>query len=96
MNYHVYILYSAPLDRFYVGQTKDLPTRLAQHNASKSTYTATGIPWSLLWSTEKPNLKSAEDLESKLKNLTRIRKIKFMRKYNVGIHDLDLLDRIIP
>ena len=24
------------------------------------------------------------------------RQYKFMRKYNVGIHDLDLLDRIIP
>ncbi len=58
-------------------------------------YTATGVPWSLLWSTIKPALRSAEDLETKLKNLTRVPKIKFIRKYHRGIRDVELLNQII-
>ena len=96
MTYHVYILYSPKLNRFYVGYTSNIDRRIGEHNTGKSTYTSSGIPWSLLWTIIKPSFRAAEDLEFKLKNLSRARKIKFMRKYNVGIHDLDLLDRIIP
>ena len=89
----VYILYSSKLDRFYVGQTSNLENRIIEHNSGESLYTSTGIPWSLLWSTEKSSLRAAEDLELKLKNLTRVRKVKFMRKYPEGIRDQELLDR---
>ncbi|WP_410266623.1 GIY-YIG nuclease family protein [Cyclobacterium sp.] len=36
MENFVYILYSASLDRFYVGQTQDLETRLQRHNSGRN------------------------------------------------------------
>ncbi len=94
MSYHVYILYSSKLNRFYVGQTIHLHKRLTEHNKGESSYTSTGIPWSLQWSTAKSTRKDAEELEQKLKNLSRERKISFMNKYNEGIDDQILLKKI--
>ena len=95
MSYHVYILYSKKINRFYVGQTSDLNNRFTEHNSEESPYTSQGIPWILLWSTIKPSLRAAEDLEEKLKNLSRVRKMRFMRKYSNGIFDEGLLNELI-
>jgi len=92
----VYILYSKKLDRFYVGQTPNLSNRLTALNNGESSLTSQGTPWTLLWSTTKDTFRAAEILEDKLKNLSRQRKIKFMRKYHEGIADEELLDNIAP
>lgn len=50
--HHVYILYSERLDRYYVGNTDLDPLhRLRQHNEQqhKSAYTASGVPWTLIY-----------------------------------------------
>jgi putative endonuclease len=94
MQYHVYILYSKKLNRFYVGQTSNLNNRLIEHNTGESPYTSAGIPWTLVWSTSKPSFRAAEIMEDKLKNLSRSRKIKFMRKYAEGIADEVLLNEL--
>ena len=91
---HVYILYSKKLNRFYVGQTINLKNRIEEHNNDESAYTSQGTPWTLLWSTIKPTLREAEDLEQKLKNLTRKRKVKFINKYTEGLVDHTLLEFI--
>ncbi len=44
---YCYILYSATLDKFYVGSTTDIIRRLAEHNRGKEKFTKTGIPWEL-------------------------------------------------
>jgi putative endonuclease len=94
MTYPVYILYSHKRDRFYVGQTTNAESRLIEHNNGESIYTSQGMPWSLLWTTTKQSFRSAEDLEVKIENLSHARKIKFMLKYEVGIHDRDLLESL--
>lgn len=94
MPVHVYILYSTKLNKFYVGSTNDLSRRLQQHNTGQSNYTSAGIPWILLWSCSKPSRLQAEELEKKLKNLTRVRKLRFMQKYRDGIHDFERLRHI--
>ena len=91
MSYHTYILYSKRMDRFYVGSTAHLQKRLLQHNNRESSYTAAGVPWILLWNTEKVSRMEAEELERKLKNLSRLRKIQFMKKYSEGVIDPELL-----
>lgn len=96
MSFHTYILYSKRIDRFYVGSTAHLQKRLLQHNNRESSYTSAGVPWNLIWSTGKEARFEAEQLERKLKNLTRVRKIRFMKKYRKGIFDEVLLDAIVP
>jgi predicted GIY-YIG superfamily endonuclease len=51
-----------------------------------SQYTSSGIPWILECIVIKPNLKEALILERKLKNLSRSRKIKFIKKYGFNYH----------
>lgn len=41
----VYILYSSSLNRYYVGHTENLKTRLTLHNAGKVRSTKRGVPW---------------------------------------------------
>ena len=92
--YHIYILYSKSLNRFYVGQTTKLQNKILEHNNGESPYTSQGIPWTLLWSTTKPSCRQAESLEFKLKNLSQIRKIRLMKKYSDGIEHHELLLKI--
>ena len=47
MSYFTYIIYSNSLDKFYVGQTADINTRIEDHNNSRSTYTKKTNDWEL-------------------------------------------------
>ncbi len=49
MGFCVYILYSASSDKYYVGQTEDLQSRIVIHNNpfESRKFTAKGIPWTL-------------------------------------------------
>ena len=49
---HVYILYSQTIDTYYVGSTGNLEDRMIRHNAGRSIYTKTGIPWTLVYAKE--------------------------------------------
>ena len=91
---YVYILYSESMDVFYVGSSNNVLRRLQQHNNGESSYTSRGIPWILLWSVQKPNRASAKTLERKIKNLTRKRKMKFMRKHENNIYNALIFNNI--
>ena len=80
MCYTVYIIYSDTLDAFYKGQTQDLENRIMRHNNGWEKATRSGVPWKLVWSTEKPDRSAAVLLEAKLKNLSRKRLVEFIRK----------------
>jgi len=95
MPYKVYILYSHKTDFFYKGQTSNLTDRLQRHNSGLERFTKAGIPWILIWSTEKPTRGEAIDLERKLKNLSRKRTIEFILKYSDGISSPDAPDGIV-
>ena len=90
----VYILYSFKRKLFYIGITRNIENRLIQHNKGESGFTKSGIPWYLVWSRVFHDIKEAESLERKLKNLARFRKIRFIRKYSNRIVDHKLLDSI--
>jgi putative endonuclease len=83
MSYQVYILYSAGRDIYYKGQTRDLAERLKRHNSGSEKSTRGGIPWQLVWSTEKPDRVTAMRLERKLKNYDRERTKEFIEKWGV-------------
>jgi putative endonuclease len=84
MSFSVYILYSSSLDRYYIGQTSDMASRLARHNKGLENYTSRGVPWELRWKTEKATRSEALRLERKIKNLNRVRLEAFMDKYSTG------------
>ena len=95
--YSVYILYSESLDRFYKGQTGNLKDRLFRHNNGREKSTKVGVPWVLIWTTSKTTRSEAVVLESKLKNLNRLKTIAFIMKYSEGIRGHDeaaLLERL--
>jgi putative endonuclease len=56
-NFTVYILYSESADKYYIGHTADLQTRLQQHNdlyvsSHTSKFTLKNGPWKLVHSEE--------------------------------------------
>ncbi|MCX6328100.1 MAG: GIY-YIG nuclease family protein [Bacteroidia bacterium] len=82
MSYWVYILYSESTGSYYKGQTQDIEERIIRHNNGYEKSTKKGIPWKLIWKTEKADRSSAMILEKKLKNMTRSKLIDFINKYN--------------
>ena len=65
--YYVYILYSARVDRYYVGQMDDLTSRLQHHNDGKVTSTKAYVPW---------EMKYNETCETRSEAMRREREIK--------------------
>jgi len=64
----VYILYSAKIDRYYVGVTDNLAWRLERHNAGWGKYTKRGIPWKLVHSETFTTKSDALKRERQIKN----------------------------
>ena len=50
MTYSVYIIYSAFLDKYYVGYSEDTNQRLEQHKSGISDFTANANDWVLKYS----------------------------------------------
>jgi len=67
MEYYVYILFSALAEKYYVGQTNHLDSRLARHNAGYVKSTKKYLPWQLVTSYKCSSRSEAMQLESKIK-----------------------------
>jgi putative endonuclease len=68
MGYAVYILYSASLDRYYVGHAQDPVVRLERdHNGGRNRSTKAGIPWEHRWIQWFPTRAEAMAMERKIK-----------------------------
>jgi len=64
----VYILYSEAADKYYVGQTPDLETRLLFHNQlSANSFTSRYRPWVLKLTIEVPDASAAHRIERYIK-----------------------------
>jgi putative endonuclease len=67
MPYHVYILYSRQLERFYVGETEDVEVRLKSHLLGISRYTSAAKDWTLVY---------LERFETRSQSIAREKEIK--------------------
>jgi putative endonuclease len=47
-----YILYSAKLNKYYVGACINMERRLYEHNLGHSKFTSTGVPWKIVYTKE--------------------------------------------
>jgi putative endonuclease len=71
----VYILQN-PAGRFYIGQTDNHPTRLANHNRTDEIggkFTRKNGPWMLVWSESHPTRSSAMQRERQIKRMNSAR-----------------------
>ena len=66
--FYTYILYSKRIGKYYVGQTKNLIRRLEDHNAGKTRYMKSGIPWELIYYLECTTRSEAVKIERKIKS----------------------------
>ena len=64
---YCYILFSAKLDKFYVGACVDMDRRLYEHNIGHSKFTSLGIPWKLFYREEFTSLTLAKKRELEIK-----------------------------
>jgi putative endonuclease len=67
-HYSVYVIQSEFNRSFYVGMAQDVQERLKEHNAGKSTYTKSFIPWKLIYSEEVGEAPLARKREKYLKS----------------------------
>jgi putative endonuclease len=67
MEYSVYILESEKNGRYYVGATRDLASRITEHNLGLSPSTKDRGPWKLVYEESFPSLSEARFRERQLK-----------------------------
>jgi len=67
MKYYVYVLRSINFERNYVGFTKNLYSRLRQHNSGKTKSTKPYLPWKILFFQEFGSKEAALKREKFLK-----------------------------
>lgn len=85
MPHHVYVIYSAKLDRFYIGNTDLSPDeRLVQHNEAHNhmSYTSKGIPWVLFLVLECTSREQARKVELHIKRMKSKQYIRNLKKYS--------------
>jgi len=70
MPYFVYILYSNKADRYYVGETEDVETRIESHLKGISKYTSIADDWVLVYK---------ESFDTRTEAIRRERSIKRMK-----------------
>jgi len=65
--FYIYILQSELNRRYYIGSTKELSTRLVQHNSGKTPSTKSYRPWKLVHSESFGTLSEARQRENQIK-----------------------------
>jgi len=78
--YFVYILYSHKLDKYYIGYSSDIESRLKKHNSISKGFTNLGKPWILMYSEVYNSKKEAMTREKQLKNWKNRHKIETLIK----------------
>jgi putative endonuclease len=66
--FFLYVLRSQKNGKYYIGITKDVETRLAQHNRGVGKSTRSGRPWNLAYIEEYNSWSEAARRETQLKN----------------------------
>jgi putative endonuclease len=68
MIFYVYIIYSAKLDKYYVGYSEDVIARLLQHNSGISTFTSKASDWIIRHIEQCQSREQAMKREKEIKN----------------------------
>ena len=81
--YCVYILFSLKSNKFYIGETPGMASRLAFHNdVNKNTNsTKSGIPWDVFFFLEVENRIIARRIETHIKKMKSKKYLENLKKY---------------
>ena len=79
----LYIIFSVKTGKYYIGETPDVPARLAFHNnvVLNTNSTKTGIPWELFWYLKLENRGIAKKIESHIKRMKNVKYYENLKKY---------------
>jgi putative endonuclease len=80
MSYSVYIIYSTKLNKYYIGYSGDITTRMKQHNTKSSTYTSKANDWELKYTEKFDNREDAHKRELEIKHKKSRRYIEWLIK----------------
>ena len=69
MNFSVYIIYSASLDKYYTGSCHNFGIRLLQHNSGRNKSTKGGMPWVLKYEEKYKTNQEARKREAVIKKM---------------------------
>ena len=67
MEYFFYILYSASLDKYYIGSSSDIQGRLRRHIAKYKGFTGKADDWAIVYSEKHPDKESVQKREKQVK-----------------------------
>jgi putative endonuclease len=65
--FYTYILFSEKLNRYYIGQTQDIDSRLVEHNSGKGKFTGKAKDWVVVFTQIFETRGEAMIMESKIK-----------------------------
>lgn len=71
--WHLYILHSKNIDKYYIGITQDIQKRFQYHNSIGEGFTVRGRPWDIVYKYENLSKKSAHKLEKWIKSQKSLR-----------------------
>jgi len=79
----VYIIYSQSTDKYYIGETNDLFTRVNWHNSKQfqDAYTVIADDWEIFWSLQCYNISQARKIEKHIKSMKSRKYIENLIKY---------------
>ena len=83
MNYFCYILYSPSINKYYIGETEDLESRLELHNNGyfDKSYTTKAKDWKLFYSIYCESRSQARKIEKHIKNMKSRKYIENLKKH---------------
>jgi len=85
LKYYVYIIYSIPKDKYYIGYSANPFKRLAEHNLGATTSTRHRRPWKLVYQEEFQNKHDAILREAEIKSMKSRKYIEsIIRKQSIG------------
>jgi len=81
--YAVYILFSKKLNKYYIGYTSNLESRLAYHNNSviNKIWTKRGIPWEIFFQIDGMSEVQALRVEKHIKKMKSTKYIDNLKQY---------------
>ncbi len=66
--YYIYILFSNKTEKYYVGYTSDVSSRLTRHNSGRNKSTKPGVPWLVVYTEEFQHRAGAWRREKQIKS----------------------------